>query len=336
MRMAALGHQVQILTTDPSGALPTDEICQGLAIRRVKAWPKHRDYYFSPQIYSEIARAEYDIVHFQGYNTFVAPIGMMAAIRFSVPFVLTFHSGGHSSRFRNAIRGTQQKMLSPLVCRAAHLIGVSQYEAEFFRARMGLSADKVSVVPNGAELPPPSNPPPERQPHLILSVGRLERYKGHHRAIEALRVLRVTIPDARLVIVGSGPYEGGLRRIASDNGVADHVTFLSVPSSERQQLTDLLYQAGLVVLLSQYEAHPVAVMEALSVGRPVLVSHTTGLKELAQKGLCSSVPLDADQGQLVAAMSAELTRDKPPTPVALPDWDACASELLQIYKRVVH
>ena len=66
---------------------------------------------------------------------------------------------------------------------------------------------------NGASLPPPSDPPPAVDPHLILSVGRLEYYKGHHRAIGALPALHKRLPDARLQIVGTGPYEAELRAL---------------------------------------------------------------------------------------------------------------------------
>jgi glycogen synthase len=368
-RMAALGHQVRVLTTDPSGALPKEQIRDGLCIRRLKAWPKNRDFYFSPRLYSEIRDGGYDIVHFQGYNTFVPPIGMTAALLSKIPYVLTFHSGGHPSRLRNAVRGIQRQVLSPLVKRAAHLIGVSQYEAEFFREHMGLDASRLSVVPNGAELPPPSDPRPAREPHLVLSIGRLERYKGHHRAIEAFPQLLKQIPDARLIIVGSGSYKGELQRLARNltlsglpqlflpnpwgghtmlESVPATVSFVSIPTNERQRLTDLLYQAGLVVLLSDYEAHPVSVMEALSVGRPVLVTDTTGLREIAQKGWCRSVPLDADSPTIAAAMAAELHgfsaagkclgagNCTSAVPVSLPNWDDCTRQLLNIYEGVVH
>jgi glycosyltransferase involved in cell wall biosynthesis len=44
-----------------------------------------------------------------------------------------------------------------------------------------------------------------------VSCGRLERYKGHHRVIEALPLVQQTVPDATLHILGSGPYEKELR-----------------------------------------------------------------------------------------------------------------------------
>ena len=302
----------------------------------MKAWPKHGDYYFAPGTYTAISQAVCDIIHIQGYNTFVAPIGMLAAIRHSIPFVLTFHSGGHSSRLRNAIRGVQRTLLTPLTTRASRLIGVSEYETTFFSRTMGLDPARFTLVPNGAALPPPSDPPPEVEPRLLLSIGRLERYKGHHRVIEAFPELLHQLPGARLKIVGTGPYERELRDLVRSLGLAEHVTFESIPPGERQRFTDLLCSAGLIVLLSEYEAHPVAVMEALSVRRPILVADTSGLRELAQKDLCQSIPLRSTPSMLAAAIADELQRNHQPRQVELPDWNDCTQQLLKIYTAVLN
>jgi glycosyltransferase involved in cell wall biosynthesis len=335
-RMAALGHHVDVITTDPLGELPETEVNQGINIRRVKAWPKNRDYYFAPHLYQKILQTKSDILHFQGYNNFVPPIGMLAAIRHGIPFVLTFHSGGHSSRLRNAIRGAQISVLKPLVMRADRLIGVSEYEAEFFSQRMRLSPDRFVVIPNGASLPPPSDPPPAVDPNLILSVGRLEYYKGHHRVIEAFPVLLKRVPEARLQIVGSGPYETELRALVDRLKLSHAVSFVSIPAAERQRLTDLLCSAGLVVLLSEYEAHPIAVIEALSVHRPVLVTDTSGLRELAQKGLCRSIPLNSSAEMIADAMAEQLAKEHRPTTVNLPNWDDCTNKLLGVYRTTLN
>jgi glycosyltransferase involved in cell wall biosynthesis len=334
-RMAAVGHQVDVITTDPSGDLPECEVNNGINITRVKAWPKNRDYYFAPRLYNEIVKAECDIIHFQGYHNFVPPLGMLAAIRRGIPFVLTFHSGGHSSKLRNAIRSTQILILKPMLARADRLIGVSGCEAELFAQKTGLTPDRFVIVPNGASLPPPSDPLPAVNPHLILSVGRLERYKGHHRAIEALQALLKRVPDAQLQIVGSGPYEAELRALVHKLKLNHAVSLVSIPSAERHRLSDLLCSAGLVVLLSDYEAHPVAVMEALSVQRPVLVTDTSGLREIAQKGLCRSIPLDATSEMIAEVIVEELAKEHQTVGVTLPNWDDCTEQLLGIYDTVL-
>ncbi|TIQ48846.1 MAG: glycosyltransferase family 4 protein [Mesorhizobium sp.] len=329
-RLVAHGHSVGVLTTDPSGELPVEEDVRGMRVRRVRAWPRELDLYAAPGIYTAIRRGVWDLIHFQGYNTFVAPIGLLAAVRGDLPFILTFHSGGHSSRLRNAVRGTQHALLRPLVARAARLIGVSEFEADFFSVRMGVPRERFVVIPNGAAMPVAS-PGVQVDPHLIVSGGRLERYKGHHRAIAALPELIRRVPDVRLHIVGTGPYEGELRRLVATLGLEKRVTIAGIPGSERQKMADLLASAALFVLFSDYEAHPIAVMEALSLRRPVLVSDTSGLRELAANGLCRAIPCNADPGELAAAMAEELEAHREVPDLALPDWDACAQALSDVY-----
>jgi glycosyltransferase involved in cell wall biosynthesis len=127
-----------------------------------------------------------------------------------------------------------------------------------------------------------------------------------------------------------------LHRLAQRLGVADRVRIEGVPSSDRVQLSDLLSSAGLVVLLSEYEAHPVAIMEALSLHRPTLVSDATGLRELAQKGLCRSIAVGARPRAVAAAMAEALAAPPATRQTALPDWDGCAQELIGIYRRVLN
>ena len=57
-------------------------------------------------------------------------------------------------------------------------------------------------------------------PGRIVSVGRVERYKGHHKAIEALPHLLETHPEAHVQVLGSGPYEPELLALAESLGRA--------------------------------------------------------------------------------------------------------------------
>ena len=155
---------------------------------------------------------------------------MAGALRAGMPFVVTFHSGGHSSRARTSTRGMQQAMFGPLARRAAQLVGVSEFEADHFAQAMRIPRERFQVVPNGAQLPAPvlSTGRVSEGP-LIVSLGRLERYKGHHRAIEAFASLRESVPDARLRILGEGPYEAALRKLAEDRGLGQAVTIGGIP-----------------------------------------------------------------------------------------------------------
>lgn len=334
-RLVALGHDLTVITTDTSGNLPREETFAGVRIVRVRAWPSKADYYLAPAIYSKIAKGNFGLVHVQGCHNFVPPIAMLAAIRSEVPFVVTFHSGGHSSPLRKAIRGIQWKALAPLVRQAAVPIGVSEFEADYFSEKMGIPRSKFIVVPNGAKLPEVS--PAQKVPQdgrLIVSIGRLEHYKGHHRAIEAVHILQQRIPDVKLRILGSGPYEPELRRLISRLGLRQRVTIASIPPVERHSLAHLLSAADLVVLLSEYEAHPIAVLEALSLGRKVLTSDTSGFRELAGRGLIRAVSLKSSPNAIAAAMADALEAPPPPVGFTLPNWDDCAGRLDEIYRMI--
>ncbi|MDO9710396.1 glycosyltransferase family 4 protein [Paracraurococcus lichenis] len=332
-RLAAAGHAVTVLTADRTRARPPVEAADGMLIRRVPAWPRGRDYYWAPGIWREVMRADCDLLHVQGCHTLVPPLAMLAALRRRLPFVITFHSGGHSSSLRNRLRGLQWALLGGLVRRATRRIAVSRFEADLFSARMRFPRDAVSVVSNGAQLPAakaPAAADPERP--LIVSIGRLERYKGHHRAIEAMPDILAQRPGARLRVLGEGPYQQALTELADRLGIADRVEIGGVPPAERERLAALLGSAALVVLLSEYEAHPVAVLEALALGLPVLVTDSTGFMEMAEEGMVATVRPAAGSTEIAQAVLAALTDNRAGRAAPLPDWQDCADRLLAVYR----
>jgi glycosyltransferase involved in cell wall biosynthesis len=335
-RLVTAGHDVTVLTTDPGRRLEPREESRGVRIIRVQAWPADGDYYFAPGIYRTIMQGNWDLVHCQGYHSFVAPLAMLAAWQAKIPYVVTFHSGGHSSRIRNSLRGMQRAMLRPLLARSERLIAVSEFESKFFRERLRLPSEQFVVIPNGAYMPNVDDTSvPNTDGRLIVSVGRLERYKGHHRVIAALPKVIAQCPDVHLRIVGTGPYEGNLRRIARELGVADRVEIRAVSGSDRGQMASVLLGATLVILLSDYESQSISVMEALALGRPVLVADTSALHELAVHGLVQATPLGGTADEVAAAMLDQLYQPLVPGKLDLPTWDACFSQLSALYYNVI-
>lgn len=335
-RLVQSGASVTVLTTDPGGKLALHEERDGVTIERVRAWPAERDYYFAPGLRNVIARGTWDLMHCQSYHTLVAPLAMAAALRSRLPYVVTFHGGGHSSDLRNNIRGAQWALLRPLLARAVRLVAVARFEIGLYGQRLRVPTERFALIPNGADLPVTAQPlPPLTDSPLIASVGRLERYKGHQRAIAALPEVLQRYPGARLRIVGSGPYEPQLWQLARELGVTDQVEIGGIAPTDRQGMAEVLTRASVVTLLSEYETHPIAAMEALAVGRPVVVADTSGLSELAQRGLARSVPLAASSAQVAAAILEQLERPLVPPRLDLPTWDDCAAGLLALYRSIV-
>ncbi len=337
-RLAKVGIDVTVLTTNPGYRLAAEEVVEGIRIRRVPAWPVNGDFYFAPQIYPIIRNGSWDLIHVQSYHTLVAPLAMWAAWRSSMPYVTTFHGGGHSSQWRNSIRGMQQLMLRPFLARADKLVAISDFEIPLLSRRLRLPENQFTLIPNGADLPNLNLGEGESVPvenGLIVSIGRLEQYKGHQRAIAALPKILEQRPDAHLWIAGKGPYESKLWELAHQIGVADRVDIHAIPASDRQRMARELSKAALVVLFSEFETHPIAVLEAVSLGRPVLVTDTSGLSELAQKGLGRAIPLKSTPSQIAEAIVDQLQQPQKQIQINLPTWDECAEGLLSLYSNIV-
>ena len=141
-------------------------------------------------------------------------VAMLAARRARTPYMVTFHTGGHTLAHRNALRAIQWRVIGPLLRNAAALVAVSHFEADSLSAQAHLGDRPVTVIRNGGTLPPPA-PGTQVIPGRIVSSGRLERYKGHQRVIEALPDVIHGDPAAHLVIIGRGPYESELRTAPS-------------------------------------------------------------------------------------------------------------------------
>ena len=333
-RLVDQGCRVSVLTTDRSGRLSAQEAVGKVHVTRVPAWPRERDYYMAPDIYRSILASNADLIHIQGYHTFVPPLAMVAALRRRLPYVLTFHSGGHSSPLRNALRWPQHGALAPLVRRAVRLIGVSEFEADFFSRRMRVPRERFAVIRNGGEMP--AVEPTAGASPLIVSIGRLERYKGHHRILDAFPTILETLPHARLCILGEGPYKMDLTRRAARLRLQERVEIGGIPPTDRVGVATMLARAALVVLLSDYEAHPVAVMEALTLGRRVLVTDGSGFREMVDHDAVDAVSLQATPRQIATAALAQLAKGPMRRPMALPSWEDCAESLAAIYQSVLH
>jgi glycosyltransferase involved in cell wall biosynthesis len=334
-RLSALGgFEITVLTTDRSRRLPRQEVVDGIPVLRVPAWPRGRDYYLAPGIATAIGQRGWDLVHCQGIHTAVPLLAMMSARRAGIPYLITFHTGGHSSRLRNALRTTQWWLAGPLLRNAASLIAVSRFEAAVLARQARLGDKRVIVIRNGGALPPP-RPGTVAVPGRIVSSGRLERYKGHHRVIEALPHVVRDVPEAHLLILGSGPYEGELRKLARRLGVCDRVSIEHVAPADREGMATALAGASAVAALSDYEAHPVAVMEALCVARPVVGYDIAGMGELIAEGWVRGVPPGAPAADVARQLVKAMSSPSPTVEGQLPSWESCADQLAHVYGELV-
>jgi glycosyltransferase involved in cell wall biosynthesis len=334
-RLAERGDiELTVLTTDRTHSRPSEEQRDGFQVIRVPAWPRNRDYYLAPGISGAIKNGGWDLVHCQGIHTPVPFCAMRAAKRSGTPYLVTFHTGGHSSATRNSLRDLQWKTLGPLLRGAAHLIGVSRFEARIFLEKARLDQERISVIRNGGGLPLVNTGFPPI-PGRIVSSGRLELYKGHHRVIEALPQVRAQVPTAHLEILGAGPFHDQLLRTAEKLGVRDLVTIRHLAQSDRTGMATALSTAQVVAAFSDYEAHPVAVMEALTLGRPVVGYNVAGMADLVEDGMVHGLE-PGSSPETAARTLVEAMKSPTRTIRDLPTWDSCVAALVEVYATASH
>lgn len=324
---------ITVLATDRTRSRPVRERVQAFDVLRVPAWPTNKDWYLAPGIARVVARGNWDLVHCQGVHTPVPVLAMMAARASRTPYVVTFHTGGHTAEYRNRLRSLQWRVLGPLLGGAEKLVGVSRFEARLFQRLTGLPEERFTVIRNGGALPPVVDGL-RMIPGRIVSSGRLEKYKGHHRVIEALPLIRQAVPGATLRILGAGPYEDELRAKAKQLGVGEAVTIDHIPPGDREAMARALGEAQAFAAFSDYEAHPVAVVEALTLGVPVVGYDVAGIADLVEDGIVRGVTPGAPPAAAADALVSVLTCRSRAAPPELPTWDGAAAQLAEVYQAI--
>ncbi|MBI4241885.1 MAG: glycosyltransferase [Candidatus Rokubacteria bacterium] len=196
--------------------------------------------------------------------------------------VLTIHS-------RDPRRTIASHALAARVLRTTGglLTTVSESERRRYLAR-GFPEDRCLTIHNGVPLPKPVTEDRrlraravlgrQCQERIVAHVGRLVPVKGHTVLLRALAGLR-TRPDV-LLVAGEGPLRGALEADCRRLGLEGTVVFLGF----RDDIATVLYASDLLVLPSLSEVLPMAVLEAMAIGLPVVATRVGGIPELIEDG----------------------------------------------------
>ncbi len=157
--------------------------------------------------------------------------------------------------------------------------------------------EQYQVIPNGVRLERFALP---RAPvrGRILMVGRLAPPKRPDLALRALAAVRAAIPEAELLIVGDGPLRGNAERLGAELGLDGAVRFLG----HREDVPELLAESECALLASDYEGCPLAVVEAMAAGVPVVATDVGGTGDLVQPGRTGELGPRGDADSLAAAL----------------------------------
>ena len=137
---------------------------------------------------------------------------------------------------------------------------------------------------------------------VVGSVGWLTPIKGHQYLVEAIALLQPQYPQLQCFIIGSGPLQEELTKLAADRGVSTAVRFLGFT----QEVSTCLAAMDLFVLPSLNEGMGRALIEAMAVGLPVVATNVGGIPAVVQDGQTGILIPPANPEALAAALERYL------------------------------
>jgi phosphatidylinositol alpha-1,6-mannosyltransferase len=197
--------------------------------------------------------------------------------------------------------------------RAAAIVANSRNSARLL-AEWGVEADRITVIHPGvdaARFRPDADRGPWREHHarrgelLLLSVGRLQRRKGHDLVLAALAKWGPDDPPVRYLIAGAGDQRAALEAQARSHGIHDRVVFLGVvPESE---LPGLYSASDIFVMPNRtdgvdFEGFGIVFLEAAASGLPCIGGNSGGAPEAVQDGETGVLVSGTDPDELLRAL----------------------------------
>ncbi len=250
------------------------------------------------RLYSFMVRERIDIVHAHMPRASVP--GTIIARLARVPVVVS-HEHGWSFQGKPVRRFLDRHV----VARGSDvMLAVSQWDRENLIDVERIPAERVRVLPHG--IPPlPETSLDVRgelaqrsDVGLVGAVGRLFPEKGYDDLIRAIALLRDDGCMVSCVIVGGGPEEPALRALIRDLGVEENVHLLGY----RQDVPDVIRALDVAVLTSRHEGSPLAVMEYMACGAPIVATAVGGVPELIEDGVHGLLVPPCDPGALADAI----------------------------------
>ncbi len=240
---------------------------------------------------SKIMRSEnIHIVHTQGgRDDFYARVaGRIAKVPVVVNTVATLVEGYDVTFLKKIVYVLCDRLTERFV---DQFIVVSESLRKTIIRNHGIQPDKVIKIYNGIELdqyqPHPGSREKIRKDFLISeeeflvgTAGRLVYEKGFEFLIRSVQKVLKTFPKTKFLLVGDGPLKMKLENLARELGIMEYCIF----SGFRDDIPEILSSLDLFVLPSILEGHPIVILEAMAMAKPIVASDINGVREQIENG----------------------------------------------------
>ena len=168
-----------------------------------------------------------------------------------------------------------------MIDRCDHNFAVSKALSVLFH-NIGLTKTQIPFIQHGIDIPKLDSNAGENHlrisPHQIVTVGRLENFKGHKYLIEAMVYIVKQFPLSKLLIIGSGSQKTNLEALATNLGVIENIKFLGFCSDPYSYVQN----SDVAALPSLFEPFGLVYIEAFALGTPVVAFDTPAGNEILE------------------------------------------------------
>lgn len=294
-----------VLTVNPTAIPEAVASAPGLDVLEIRRRGRF-DAPFLARMISQMRAWRPDVVHTHMFHG--TYWGRLSAIVAGVPAIVRTEHLPCDPQAR--VRGTAVADLA-LNTLTASVVTFFMEQGRFLAAYERFNERKLAIIPNGiAHEPVPtlaeianarSRLDVSADTFAIFVLGNLFPHKNQALALETFAALdEATRTRARLFFLGDGIDRPHLESLARARGIAEAVTFLGF----RSDATELLPGADLLLMPSRSEGMPLALLEAMSAGVPVVSTPWFGAKEMLRNGELGTIAKDFEPATLAGCVQS--------------------------------
>jgi glycosyltransferase involved in cell wall biosynthesis len=295
-KLAEDGQEVMVYTSDALDYNINMKIerkirmAEGFEIRYFKNRSRHLKYFFTPGMIISILKNanNFDIIHINSYRQFQDMISFFVLSFLKKPYVITAHGSVRVDGEGKLYKKTYDFFIGKkLLANAKKIIAFRKEQAEDYE-KLNVKKDHIKIIPNTIDI--------EKLPEkgtlrkllnlsdfekIILYLGRIDEKKGIGVLIEAFA--KIKIENSHLIIAGPDfNFKEKAENMIREFGIEDRVHFVGLLDKKRKY--EAFADADIVVYPSLYEAGiSMVILEAASVGKPLIISDSIGFSDEAKK-----------------------------------------------------
>lgn len=215
---------------------------------------------------------------------------------FGKKVILHEHAADFKEFFENSTDKTQ---IAATLRSIDHLIVLSESWKLYFES-IGVPAEKIIVLNNPVEAPDNPTPHAAHTPLRLLYLGEISNRKGAFDLLQAIADNRNYFSHKLELRMGGNIVDGDIRAFIRENNMQDFVSYLGWVAGSAKE--SLLRWADLYILPSYNEGLPVAILEAMSHGIPVISTPVGGIPEIVHNGSNGTIVQPGNTDEITTAL----------------------------------